>query len=237
MMEHNDTKFFIAAPFGNYISHRNAISVAGTYTLLPRGSRVLAVARTLRYSRQDRGWTNRLGLPNPGIEVGLTKIKQNQVLSIAEVNRNDAISLYKIIPSTQSLEINLSCPNLNKTLPWDHIHLFTQSKSRKWCIAKVSPHTRPEEIEYIIQAGYKTLHFSNTLPIEKGGLSGPAIKPYTKRLIRLIREEPQWKNIEIIAGGGVQTQDDVLEYMDEGAAHVSIGSVWFTPWRALKLFE
>jgi hypothetical protein len=32
-------EIFIAAPFGNYIRHPEAISVTGTWTLNPRGNR------------------------------------------------------------------------------------------------------------------------------------------------------------------------------------------------------
>ena len=35
-MVNDQTKYFIAAPFGNYIKHKNAISVKGTYTMLLR---------------------------------------------------------------------------------------------------------------------------------------------------------------------------------------------------------
>ena len=68
-----DPKFFISAPFGNYIKHKNAISVTGTWTLNPRGNRLWSILTTLRYDFESRGWRNKLGLPNPGVKNGLHK--------------------------------------------------------------------------------------------------------------------------------------------------------------------
>ena len=66
-------KYFISAPFGNYIKPKGCISTTGTWTLKPRGSRLWSILRTLRYNREVGGWTNKLGLPNPGIAIGLNK--------------------------------------------------------------------------------------------------------------------------------------------------------------------
>ena len=232
MTEYPVPKIFIAAPFGNYVKHPNAISVTGTYTLNPRGNRVLAVLKTLRYRRKLNGWTNRLGLPNPGI--ANAKFKRSEVISIAEIERNEFQTLDKRIPKDQSIELNLSCPNLGKTLPWDYIHNFTKT-NREWCIAKLSPLTKPEEIEYLISGGFKQLHFSNTLPIKYGGLSGPSLIPYTMELINIVRE--RWEDVEIIAGGGIQSSSTIYDYMAAGANHVSLGSVCFNPFKLKKLLS
>jgi len=237
----NDSTFFIAAPFGNWIHHKNAISVRGTFTLKPQGNRLLAVLLSLRYSKE--GWTNKLGLPNPGIQKGLdslyTSLPSNDIISIAETEREEFAQLNAIIPKNQNIELNLSCPNLTKTLPWDYIRQFPNSQ-RQWCIAKLSPLSTPEEIEFVLAQGFRQLHFSNTLPIpKKGGLSGKALIPYTKKLIHLTRQEfKSIHNIEIIAGGGVTTENDVYEYIAQGANHISVGSGWITnPLKMKKLLE
>ncbi|MBA5771223.1 dihydroorotate dehydrogenase catalytic subunit, partial [Escherichia coli] len=46
-----------------------------------------------------------------------------------------------------------------------------------------------------------------------GGLSGPAIKPVAIRMIHQVREV---SDIPIIGMGGVQTVDDVLEFLIAG---------------------
>ena len=231
-------KFFISAPFGNHISHHSAVSVRGTYTLNPHGSsRLWAAIKSLRYRPRYRGWTNRLGLPNPGLDHGLSRMKPGNVLSIAEIERGDFHRMNQKIPSDTSLELNLSCPNLGKILPWDHIKLFINGNQREYLIAKVSPLTKPEELEYIITAGFKHIHFSNTLPIpEYGGLSGPELIPYTIKLIQLTREISQ--SISIIAGGGVYEEETVHRYMEAGATHVSLGSIFITkPYTAWKFLN
>ena len=243
-------RFFISAPFGNYIRSEQTISVAGTFTLHPRGNRLWSVLSTLRYSRKHNGWVNRLGLPNPGIQKGLASVSenpQNNVMSIAETERGDFQKMNHIIPLDQSLEINLSCPNIERlnningssTLPMDGARFFTKVKSRKWCIAKLSPLTSPEEIEFVIEElGFKQIHFSNSLPLPngRGGLSGSTLKPHTMKLIDLVRE--RWGDrIEIIAGGGVDDFGAVSDYLAAGANHVSIGSVCFNPFKLRKLLK
>ena len=234
-----DTRFFISAPFGNYIKSKKTIPVTGTWTLKPRGNRLWAVLRTLRYNREVGGWTNKLGLPNPGITVGLSKIQPNEILSIAEVDRYDFLELNNIIPQDQNLELNLSCPNLEKKLTWESAAVFAKNSSnREWCIAKLSPLTTPEELSYIVkELGFTQLHFSNTLPFgDAGGISGPVLRSFTVELIELSREK--WGNdVEIIAGGGVRDFAAVMEYLAAGANHISIGSVCFSPFKLRKLLK
>jgi dihydroorotate dehydrogenase len=244
----NSPTFFISAPFGNYIRSKSTISVKGTFTLHPRGNRFWSVLTTLRYSRKHNGWVNKLGLPNPGLQKGLCSVSenpQNNVMSIAETKRGDFQRMNHIIPLDQSLEINLSCPNIeclnningSSTLPMDDARLFTKVKSRKWCIAKLSPLSSPEEIEFVIEElGFTQLHFSNTLPINGGGLSGVTLKPLTMKLIDIVRE--RWGNrVEIIAGGGVRDFGAVSDYLAAGANHVSLGSVCFNPFKLRKLLR
>ena len=129
---------------------------------------------------------------------------------------------------------------MGKSLPWDSARVFTQTNVRKWCIAKLSPLSTPEQLEFLIDdLGFTQLHFSNTLPLgggRAGGLSGRVLRPYTLELIRLVREN--WgSDIEIIAGGGVNDFGAVYEYLNEGANHVSLGSVCFNPFKLRKILR
>lgn len=235
----NNPKIFISAPFGNYIKPVECVPVTGTFTRNPRGNRLWSVLKTLRYNRKLGGWVNKLGLPNPGLRAGLERHIRGEVLSIAETKRGDFQKMNNIIPLNQSLEINFSCPNLGKKLPLDGASIFTKVKSRKWCIAKLSPLTDGDELEFVIEhLGFKQLHFSNTLPLpnNKGGLSGATLKPYTLELIELVRE--RWgDSVTVIAGGGVSDFSGVMEYLLAGANHVSIGSVCFNPFKLRKLLK
>ncbi len=234
-----DHETFIAAPFGNWIKPVGCVPVTGTYTLHARGNRLWSVIRSLRYDFKNQGWTNNLQLPNPGVVAGLHRHIRGEVLSIAEVIKGDFRKLVEIIPEGTDIELNLSCPNLGKSLPWDSARVFTQTNTRKWCIAKLSPLTTPEQLEFLIDdLGFTQLHFSNTLPLGDGrwGLSGCVLRPYTLELIRLVRET--WgSDIEIIAGGGVSDFPAVYEYLNEGANHVSLGSVCFNPFKLRKILK
>ena len=228
--------FFISAPFGNYIKPKGTIPVTGTFTLEPRGNRFWAVLKTLRYNTAQQGWVNRLGLPNPGIRAGLERISRNEILSIAEIERGDFQKLNVLIPEDQSIELNLSCPNLDKKLSWESAKVFSPEK-REWCIAKLSPLTTPEELKFVVEfLGFTQLHFSNTLPTLQGGLSGPILRGYTTELIELARSE-YGNSVEIIAGGGVSDFGSVTNYLSNGADHVSIGSVCFNPFKLRKLLK
>jgi len=228
---------FVSAPFGNYIKPIGCIPVTGTFTLHPQGNKVWSAIKSLRYSTKYKGWMNNMGLPNPGVRVGLERHIHGEVLSIAEIERNDFKKLYKIVPSGMSVELNLSCPNI-RNLPWDSTEIFARNlEKRKWCICKVSPTVTPEDLEFLItKLGFTQIHASNTLPIQGcGGLSGQTLIPYTLDIIRLIREE--WPEVTIIAGGGVDNFGAVYEYLNEGADHVSLGSVCFNPFKLRKILK
>ena len=228
---------FIAAPFGNWVKPIGCIPVTGTFTLHPQGSKVWSAIKSLRYSTKHKGWMNNMGLPNPGVKVGLQRHIYGEVLSIAEIERNDFKKLYNVVPSGMSVELNLSCPNI-RNLPWDSTEIFARnSEKRKWCICKVSPTVTPEDLEFLItKLGFTQIHASNTLAIQGcGGLSGRTLIPYTLDIIRLIREE--WPEVTIIAGGGVANFSGVYEYLKEGADHVSLGSVCFNPIKLRKILK
>jgi dihydroorotate dehydrogenase (NAD+) catalytic subunit len=57
-----------------------------------------------------------------------------------------------------------------------------------------------------------------------GGLSGPAIKPIT---LRLVWEARQAVKVPIVGLGGVETAEDVLEYVAAGASAVQVGTASF----------
>jgi dihydroorotate dehydrogenase (NAD+) catalytic subunit len=62
-----------------------------------------------------------------------------------------------------------------------------------------------------------------------GGLSGPAIKPIT---LRLVWEAKKAVSIPIVGLGGIETIEDVLEYMSVGASAVQVGTASFADPRA-----
>jgi dihydroorotate dehydrogenase (NAD+) catalytic subunit len=57
-----------------------------------------------------------------------------------------------------------------------------------------------------------------------GGLSGPAIKPITLRLVWEVRKAVK---IPILGLGGIETAEDVLQYFTVGASAVQVGTASF----------
>jgi len=221
--------FFIAAPFGNYLKFKNIISVSGTWTLKPRPGRFMQLLKTLRYTKY--GWVNKLGLKNKGIDYGLKH--PQDILSIAAIDPHEWWDLHKKIPKTSSVEINLGCPNTPKNI-YPGFSSFTRNP-REWCIAKIPPTITEEDIDFIINAGFKQIHACNTIPTPKGGLSGKDIVPHTIRILKYIKKH--YPNIEVIAGGGITSKEDIKRYTDYGADHFSLGTVCFSPWKIKNIIK
>jgi len=62
-----------------------------------------------------------------------------------------------------------------------------------------------------------------------GGLSGPAIKPIT---VRLVYDAAKAVKTPILGLGGIETADDILEYLLAGATAVQVGTAHFVDPRA-----
>ncbi len=226
-------KYYIAPPFGNYLHRPDMYSVMGTYTLLPRPGLLKELLKTLRYSHFHKGWTNRLGLRNPGIERGINKYyvqPHRRIISIYGFNYGEWKTLAEYTRGIR-VELNLSCPNVgmkgNTGCP---VELFDTSH----VIVKVSPHTTENEIVSYMERGVRKWHFSNTLPISQGGLSGKTLMAYNAKLIKFTLGED--KCARIIGGGGVTNMSDVRFYKDLGCSGVSLGTVCFIPF-ALRRFN
>ena len=128
-----------------------------------------------------------------------------------------------------NLEINVSCPNLNKN-PIDCSEKLSQfiNNKREWCIIKLSPQTDIKQIDQYYKSGFRQFHCSNTLPIlNKGGLSGISLIPYTSSLINKIKNK--YPDTTLIAGGGIRNLDTMKLYSDKGANHHSISTLCFNP--------
>lgn len=147
-----------------------------------------------------------------------------------------------------AIELNISCPNVKEggiQFGIDPTMAATVTKkvkaiSKVPVYVKLSPNvTNITEMALAIEAaGADGLTMINTLtgmridlqskrPIianKTGGLSGPAIKPVA---IRMIYEVSQAVSIPIIGMGGIQSAEDVLEFLLAGADAVAVGTANF----------
>lgn len=166
--------------------------------------------------------------------------------SIDEYRR--AAECFTGIAGVAALEVNLSCPNVDKgglTFGTDPASIQTvvravKEASRKPVIAKLTPNVtdiRPPA-RAARDAGADAVSLINTLagmavdvksrrPFFKkvrAGLSGPAIKPVA---LRLVWEAAQELDIPVIGIGGIMTGQDAVEFIMAGALAVQIGTANF----------
>ena len=227
-------KYYIAAPFGNYLSRPDMYSVLGTYTLQARPGLTKQILKTLRYSFKHKGWINKLGLRNPGIDSALNqyyKHPNRRIISVWGFNRGEWLSLARYTTGLRT-ELNLSCPNVKE--PYHNTGCPVEKFDTRYVILKMSPLTTEEEIVMYMERGVRNWHFSNTLPVSGGGLSGKTLMQYNKKLIKFTLGED--KNAKVIGGGGVTDMSDVRFYRDLGCSGVSLGTVCFWPF-ALNRFS
>lgn len=218
---------FISPPFGNYISLPYCKSIKGSYTLEKRPGIVKQIYSTLHYDYVLDGWVNKIGLRNNGIDFGIDNYNhKNDIISIAILNENDIDPINNKLESNTNIEINVSCPNIDKKLVNNNINKFI-NKNREWCILKCGPTTTFKDLDNYYKVGFRQFHFSNTLPVKNGGLSGKAIIPYTNSLTMHMREN--YNDCTIINGGGIQNYNDIKNY--NFADHHSVSSVLFNPFK------
>ncbi|UEX89380.1 dihydroorotate dehydrogenase [Staphylococcus ratti] len=151
-------------------------------------------------------------------------------------------------PNVKALELNISCPNVKEggmqfgVDPTVAAELTKRVKrvSKVPVYVKLSPNvTNIVEMAKAIGAHADGLTMINTLvglridaksgrPIISniiGGLSGPAIKPVALRMVYEVRKA--LPEIPIIAMGGVQNAQDVIDYVSVGADAVAVGTANF----------
>ena len=151
-------------------------------------------------------------------------------------------------------ELNISCPNVKKggmqygTDPamTSEVVSAARKATRRPLWVKLSPLVTDiiPIARAAAEAGADALTVANTYPAMSvdlqtrksrlgnlsGGLSGPAIKPLT---LRLVYEVARAVKIPVIGLGGIETAEDICEYLLVGAAAVQVGTASFVDPRAV----
>jgi len=225
---------FISPPFGNYIHLPNTIPIRGSFTLNERPGKWGQILKTLRYIPHLNGWVNKIGLRNPGIDYAIKTYRKGQIISIAIMDQKEIKPIIDKIPDDMDIELNVSCPNTDKHMINKGLKVFL-NKKRDWCIIKLPPINYQEDFDRYYNEGFRQFHLSNTLPTKYGGLSGPLLKPYTKKNIQYIRKF--YPKCIIIAGGGIRSIKDIDEYKNSGANHFSVSTLFFNPFKTFSFFS
>jgi len=228
---------YISPPFGNYLRYKDAISIRGTFTWRRRPGLIYHTLRSFRPVRG--GWINQIGFRNPGIR-SITSFNLRDIYSISAIEPSEWPLLHSYIPDYVNLELNLSCPNINKDgSPPPGISLPMLEKFlAKFpnLIVKTRPEPSPIDMEDMIRIGVKNIHMSNTIANKKGGISGSQLKKINLPLIEKARKMDV--TIVIIAGGGIYTKQDVIDYRNAGADDFSISTAWITkPWNVKEIYN
>jgi dihydroorotate dehydrogenase (NAD+) catalytic subunit len=164
----------------------------------------------------------------------------------------DYVEVIRVLEDAEGLaayELNISCPNVKKGgmqfggdpgMVEEVVGAARKAAAKRPIWVKLSPLVA--DIELIARAaeraGADALTVANTYPAMAvdyrtqksrlgnltGGLSGPAIKPITMRLVWETRKAVK---IPVIGLGGIETVEDVLEYLTVGASAVQVGTASF----------
>ena len=166
--------------------------------------------------------------------------------------QEDYVEVIRVLEDAEGVaayELNISCPNVKKGgmqfggdpgMVEEVVRAARKAAARRPLWVKLSPLVT--DIGLISRAaegaGADALTVANTYPAMAvdfrtgksrlgsltGGLSGPAIKPITLRLVWEARESVK---VPIIGLGGVETVEDVLDYLAVGASAVQVGTASF----------
>jgi dihydroorotate dehydrogenase (NAD+) catalytic subunit len=187
----------------------------------------------------------------------LRKFDTAVIANVFGYTLEDYVDVIRVLEDAEGLagyELNISCPNVKKggmqfgsdpTCVAEVVGAARKAASKRPLWVKLSPLVT--DIGLIAraaeEAGADALTVANTYPAmaidfrsgksrlgnATGGLSGPAIKPIT---LKLVWETRKAARIPVIGLGGIETVEDVLEYLAVGASAVQVGTASFTDPRA-----
>ena len=203
------------------------------------------------------GMLNSIGLDNDGIDYFLANhlpylgsLGTPILVSIAGRTHEEFVELAAMLdgrPEVAAVELNISCPNVSGGVDFGTDPAMCEkvvAGARQACdrpiIAKLTPNV--SSIAAVAKGaeagGADALSVINTclgmavdwkrrrplLGNVVGGLSGPAIKPLA---LRIVWQVAQAVRTPIIGIGGIQSIDDVMEFLVCGATAVQIGTANF----------
>jgi len=203
------------------------------------------------------GMLNSIGLDNDGLETFIDKhlpyllsLGTAVIANIAGRNTEEFVHMADRLgqyPQLAAIELNISCPNVSGGVDYGTDPGLTAEvvgAVRQACplpvIAKLTPNvTNIVSIAVAAAgAGADAVSLVNTFqgmavdwrrrrPVLGniiGGLSGPAIKPLALRCVWQVARQV---NVPVIGIGGIQSIDDVMEFLVAGATAVQIGTANF----------
>ncbi len=187
----------------------------------------------------------------------LRKFDTAVIANVFGCSIEDYVEVIRVLEDAEGLagyELNISCPNVKKggmqfgsdpALVAEVVGAARKAASKRPLWVKLSPLVTDIGLigRAAEEAGADALTVANTYPAmaidfrtgksrlgnKTGGLSGPAIKPIT---LRLVWETLKAVKTPILGLGGIETVEDVLDYLAIGASAVQVGTASFADPRA-----
>ena len=203
------------------------------------------------------GMLNSIGLDNDGFDQFiaeklpyLTSLGTSIIVNIAAKTNDDFRRMADVLNECKgvaAIELNISCPNVSGGVDFGtnpelaaEVVAAVRSSCQIPVIAKLTPNVTSVVpiAKAVADAGADAVSLINTFqgmavdwkrrrPVLGnilGGLSGPAIKPLA---LRIVWQVSQAVKIPIIGIGGIQSIDDVMEFLLVGATAVQVGTANF----------
>lgn len=221
-----------------------------------------------RIYETEYGVMNSIGLENPGLAgflkeklPSLSKLSVKSIISVGGFSQEDYEGMVKALEDKkeiEAIEVNLSCPNIRMKKMFSQSSEATYSLvkslraiTKKTFIVKITPEVSDitEIAKAARDAGADAIALVNTffalgINIETrkpylgsvyGGYSSRAIKPLALYKVWQVHKNV---NIPLIAGGGIETASDAIEFFLAGATAISIGTINLVyPNRASEIVE
>lgn len=197
---------------------------------------------------------NSMALPTHPVESWIeefknTKIKKPIIGSVYGFKPEDYRYLIEMVDEYVSAwELNVSCPNKEKgekslmestTEKIESIIKPLRNVTKKPIIIKLSPNEDHVALAELAKDYVDYIGCGNTVgpglvidiyskrPVLAGiygGMSGPAIKPKNMKMVNDVYDAVKNSGVKIIAYGGIETWEDVIEYAVAGASIFGLGT-------------
>jgi dihydroorotate dehydrogenase (NAD+) catalytic subunit len=209
------------------------------------------------------GLINWVGLENPGVNEFCTSIvpqlkrlRTRIFVNVAGFSIDEYAQIVECIDrKVDGIELNISCPNVKKGgLAFGQnprvaaaVVARARAKTKLPLIVKLTPNfCDPLKIaKACVDAGADGISLINTLhgcaydvaqqkSIIRGGLSGPAIRPFALYCVDRVRQ----CGVPVIGMGGIMTGKDAYEFLLAGASAVAVGSAALRdPWAPVRIVK